>query len=867
MIVLLLLLGQVAWGQVGSLTITELTGSTQTSRPFTISRFFKSGDIANYPRPRVGGSALSTWQSDVKTRWRDTTTAKTVTGASNATPIVLTFSAAHGVFSTETITCSGVGGNTNANGTFRVTVLTSTTLRLRGTSGNGAWTSGGTCTVPTYGSVQHALISFTNTITGSGSLTVDFQNDSNPCSSGNQAACDAASLDQSGMLGFNGSTWGGKIEGVASSITKNASARTMMGAGRWRWWLRGPVVSQVIVEDQSTSRTDDFGWSCATNCSGSYGTATWTSDTTNRSLHPLFVVTFYAGWAGVRVEAILENMWRTKLQDQKYALTVYGGNAETTSKYTNSTFVNWAKTRWRREYWDGTEPGKVKIDPNLAYMRTTKAVPYYDTSVTCGSTCINNSVNYYTSKDSGAFYGTDSTWNGSLSKYQPGTGGRDELGLFPTWLVAWLYTGHRTNSGTSLWDVATGNAEVLGYIPIHVMEDNTSGSVKFCALSQTCKDAGVDGENAFGHLASRDPYTGRYSTTTVGNVSTDHGWTYDIGHWPGMVYAVYLVTGDYFFLRQFMSAAGAHLNIPQTGKTRAYYGGDEWGHLPYHDQFRSQAWYMRDIAQAATITPDALPEKYYFREKMLNNIAIHEGRLNVTGGFAYSTDSSDAWYDRWQWGYGQGSQVSDIQSNTRVNNPIQTWGYDEYASKESVDTGVTLYVLSPWMLSYLTIALNHAGELGFPLTGLLTAVNGYQITLLNGSNPYQVGSYRAPALATSGSTWFSSFSALNNGFSTSYTNADCGSAQNFRALVQWPQCNESNIDQGYPAFAYAASSWFPSYSGGTTARSWMETAFTQESNFGTNPKWALLPRPADSGEPIVPRRKPAGRVSVTGRVQ
>lgn len=66
-----------------------------------------------------------------------------VTAASNASPIVIT-TAAHGFSTGDVVTIASVGGNTAANGTFRVTVVSSTTFQLDGSTGNGAYTSGGT---------------------------------------------------------------------------------------------------------------------------------------------------------------------------------------------------------------------------------------------------------------------------------------------------------------------------------------------------------------------------------------------------------------------------------------------------------------------------------------------------------------------------------------------------------------------------------------------------------------------------------------------------------------------------------------------------------------------------------------------------
>ena len=68
----------------------------------------------------------------------------TVSGASNTSPIVITTSAAHGLTTDDYVTVASVGGNTAANISAKVVVLTSTTFQLVGTTGNGAYTSGGT---------------------------------------------------------------------------------------------------------------------------------------------------------------------------------------------------------------------------------------------------------------------------------------------------------------------------------------------------------------------------------------------------------------------------------------------------------------------------------------------------------------------------------------------------------------------------------------------------------------------------------------------------------------------------------------------------------------------------------------------------
>lgn len=95
------------------------------------------------------------------------TSSVTISGATNAAPIVLTVPAGHGVAVGDMVTVKSVGGNTAANGTFRCSAQGATTVTLGNSAGNGAYTSGGTLveqsTVKQVGiAVQAALTAIQN---------------------------------------------------------------------------------------------------------------------------------------------------------------------------------------------------------------------------------------------------------------------------------------------------------------------------------------------------------------------------------------------------------------------------------------------------------------------------------------------------------------------------------------------------------------------------------------------------------------------------------------------------------------------------------------------------------------------------------
>jgi hypothetical protein len=78
----------------------------------------------------------------------DWDTVANITGATNASPIVVT-AASHNLVSGSTYTVSGVIGNTAANGTWVIGTVTTNTFALVGSTGNSAYVSGGSVTTQT----------------------------------------------------------------------------------------------------------------------------------------------------------------------------------------------------------------------------------------------------------------------------------------------------------------------------------------------------------------------------------------------------------------------------------------------------------------------------------------------------------------------------------------------------------------------------------------------------------------------------------------------------------------------------------------------------------------------------------------------
>jgi len=638
------------------------------------------------------------------------------------------------------------------------------------------------------GSIQHAMISFLASVPASGVITVDFVNQA----TGNNTGA----LDRTGILAAN---WGAQIE-ITNGTTLSASARRIVtdwaGTGadsRVTYWLQGPICTQIIVEDRTPTLTYDLGWDIY------------------RPLHPIFVITLYPSYpGGAKVEMILENMWTTKLEDQSYSLALKVGNPLAASAiYSKAAFTHYAQTRWRKVYWSGVEPGPVNIDYNLPYMISSKVLPNFDLTKTAS---VSGEVSAFNATDRGDING-----NGQWMKNFSTTGGRPDIGLFPRWYVNYLYGFHK-----DLYPVLLGNGNVSGHIPIHIRESATG----FWFEDRKTVDA-------FGHPYSLDAHPTGGGITVVGPLSSAHGWSVDLAHQGEFAFIPYIITGDWYFLEELYFWGQANISGSTTG-TCYYCRHDDWAIISFAQQTRGVAWGIRTLGHAAFAAPDGSPEKAYFRQKLLNNIAVREGEQNITDGAFYDPSPASKWY----WGR---NTVARYQPN-----PL---GYmdenDAYGGMSEMDTSTSnpyraTVANSPWMMNYLHIAWGHLEELGFPIAPLRKRYATHLLQMIRdpGYNPFLVGAYRMPVVRSSTGAYY-----------TSWTDVRAAYLPTLQTVAVWPENDEGNADSGYPHIAKAAASFLPGISSGSLtgqdAWNWISANVKVSSEL----RWSLLPRAASSAPP------------------
>lgn len=742
------------------------TGAAYTNQPQSVFMTFKCGDVANYPRPVLDGVVMTSWQTNVRTRWSTT----------------------------------GCADN----------------------------------------SVQQVMFSFLVTIPANSTVHLNFQNDANPCHLGNQATCDAAGLSIAAIQAFNETSggaangWNTQIEAVASGITKTFNPRTILNSCGsisadpntlgCRFWITGPIRDAVILEDRDTTLLYDAGFACSP-CSYPYSGTTWTSDTTDKPLHPEFVVEFWHGTTFIEFSTIaLENMKSTHFKDQAYALTIKTGGPLTNVAYTKAYFTHFGLNRWRKRFWNGTAPGTVQVDQNLAYLISTGVFPNYDLTKTPNVTGDNTA---WAASD-----GCDINGRGRFTKQIGDTGGREEISIIPGQYVRALFT----------WDATAIHnmqlqSDCWGSMQVNVRETGPG----FYDAAHTV--------TAFGRSFSVDnhPASRIQNLTAVGSYTTGQtGYTgYQLSHIGDFSFVPYMTSGDWFTYESLVLQVAS--DIENTDPTNLAYGRNgAMGIINGRaQQTRGQAWGWRDLIHGLFAMLDGSPEKAYFLQKLGNNIGVFEGYHNIPDGAYFNAATTSPWY------WGRNTMAVGFPNPLRFPN----WPDQDGQLTGWVDATKVQYIDSPLEFRFLTMAIGRMVEMGYPFSKYqqVDAANQINMTLNPSYNPYLLAAYRVPEfLKTNLGHFATTWASVLGAYSTSPTN--------YQTIATWPANDAGDCVGGYPQYSRAALAYTAnitllpadgSYSGGT-AYNWINDPLRNVSTQGclnANPMWAINKRGAAAPVP------------------
>jgi uncharacterized membrane protein len=697
-------------GDAGNgITVADVSGSSQTNRPVTFGRYFKQGEISNYPQATVDSESVTVWQADVKNRWGD-------------------------------------------------------------------------------GSVKFAIVSLViPSISSGGKVVVRFQNSVNR-DSGGSGATPTSVLTAANMLvaGYN---FDGQIQVTGPSKSPTFSARTILANGstncstgvNCRYWLQGPVVTAVIIEDRSGRSFDSK-----------------TDALTGNPLHPIFEAWCYPQMSNCEVGMTLENAWASSTGTNSArhqtisTLTLTTGNSSPTTQLTIATpWTQYAWTRWRRAYWIGGAPAGIKFDYNPFYLLQTKAYPNYDTDYLPNATQLAAEYATYTNKSVArkTIPGIDDvSGDGGIVNIDENTDAAGEgtvgtwIGLFNTWDISYLLSGD-----TNLFTQMTDNADLIGRLPMFYREADTGagsgGKFDYPTTGRVNTQGRVISINArqkivtdWGQWAAG----ATSSSTNCGAPASDEinfsvnythpgGWkAMGTSHYPEFGFIPYTLTGKYYYMEQEEMAA-AYALASRYGctdsSTGSYFRQGELG-LYVNGGVRDFGWYTRAVGYAAFLAPDSDPEQQYFKDKLLNNLAMQEGvhgiAQDVTTGVTNPADLTASWTfgrDR-----NENSQATSTPTGYQMSSPspLGAWQNDSasasYAQNETYLANASLRdAQASFQENYVSMPLGMIRQMGIETVAtksLLTymAIRPIHILLDPAVSPYFIGEYAFPQRLANG-TW------------------------------------------------------------------------------------------------------------------
>ena len=434
-------------------------------------------------------------------------------------------------------------------------------------------------------------------------------------------------------------------------------------------------------------------------------------------------------------------------------------------------------------FWYGRDTPTVNVQMNTKYAIASKAVPNYDSTVVISGGALDIMQSTFTGER------TEPMGVGMAVPYMPTTGGRDDLGIMPSWYAAWLMSGDQRARNVTL-----GTADLAGSWSSHYRDRATDRPISLIDHpAMTLLGRESDTYNPYNGVKEAFPECGNYCGTPN---------TADTSHQAAFAYLPYLATGDYYYLEelQFWAMWNVFTDNPNYRKW-------EKG-LVIPDQLRGQAWSLRTLAEAAYITPDSDVLKAAFNTILDNNLT---------------------WYNA--------TYVTGAANNLGVI----TNGYAlSYLNSTAI---------APWQDDFFTAAIGHIAELGYAkATPLLAWKAKFPVSRMTDPSTCWLDAalYNYVVMPAPNSAVFATFA---EGWNASHTAAFNAMACNSQAMATslgvriGEMSGYSDSTVGYPsnmqpALAYAVDAGLPAAKSAWT----LFQSRAVKPVYANSPQFAIVPR-------------------------
>ncbi len=473
---------------------------------------------------------------------------------------------------------------------------------------------------------------------------------------------------------------------TSNSATQTASARAILtnwdGASNSQlgpvfYWAGGTVATTVVLCDQSG--TYDMGFN-------------------GKTVRPMFIATFWPATQQVKIRFVGENASSTAWTDQTYALTLLLGNSSPAVVYKNAKVVHAAGTRWtvtennqvsgwqvstpsgtitlKQETWLGAVPPPAAVNHNLAYLAASKVTPNYDASRTISEAQLASDWNYQQQGSSDIYGGSNNCWGPGAYHAWGNTGAASHIGPEPLWTLRYLYSGDIREQ-----EIAHVCSDQGGAFSFHFRENAPNKNITRASGNGCSYQCGVNGQGRILSISQRPTFMSTYLTYSYtaqadavvvagpylnpnNNYNNAGFFTGDTSHQPDITSALYLVTGDWFYLEETWFLGSFSASADNGAATTVSYGrgptGAEGGVGYDGGEVRAMAWGLRALYNAAFVSPDNTPEKSYFETLTNDWVAIEEGaRCTSADVFPWCASSPFHGNGNWQWGITTRSQVNN----------------------------------------------------------------------------------------------------------------------------------------------------------------------------------------------------------------
>jgi hypothetical protein len=822
----------------GDPVITNTTGGTLTNVPFTVAQPLRDGDIPNCVNAFTdynGGAyaALSTTQTDVKNRWPDGSLKFAM--ISGIIPSILNNQSVHIVYDTQG-TCNNTGFLTSTN-----------MLSLSAPNWNFD------AQIQLTGTASHFISARTILTAADGG-----------------SKCTAPS--------------GGDIDGAIATSGHLCT-----------YWLQGPIVTAVILEDR-ISRAYDVN----------------TDAGTGNPLHPRFEAWFYPQGNLVQAGYTLENEWgsataTSSARSQTIATTTFtGGNSGPVTEYSQGTsFILTPFTFIRHTYCiNGTGAGNantcgptVHWDHDWAYLAQTKFYPNWDPSLKMSASVMTSTASNY-SGASLIFGGCTACYsgpNGGVGNYSNdiNAGGLSPMhGPLTGWEIAYLtsqcdlaVSTAITCGNGSAGDVLTptlGNSDFGGTFPMFYREaDASAGHGQF--FDAPTNTIGTKGRfvsvNARQQINLGDPteqssFCTAFTTAPLDWINVGAGgmsyglwgsanWDTDsTSHWPNLAYVSYLTTGQYDYYEEQLQQGAYAIGFGPgcsgfTGSNTSYLRGGSTGYY-YSGQERAVNWAERENALATFIAVDGSPEKNYLLDKLYQNEAWLEGQHDIPYDIPNVPASHVA-----AWNFGNASSALSMNPGrhdpTAGPSPLGSWeqlpayvGNMPLCQVAGTPPGclVAAQADANFQFGYSSLMQGWLYELGFATIAPLQFVvkRPIHVMLDPASNKYDLGEYVYPVQQTSGA-WITNWTmgqSYNNPSQQHSSWAFVTGSSCYSPYESYPF--EAAVSLSYGATYGLSNSGFSAATAYANVRAALQTCIDGSGGAGTlsfaqgTPMWDIVPR-------------------------